>query len=138
MKQSTPWAATFGLIFLIGLIPISGCGDDGKSEPSTTDSPTQTTAPASEEPKIDPDTLARTSAIRDQGLWRINVTLPENLPDGAKVAAVTCTTKDESHTWEKWGQDAQIMFLLASDTIDYEVLVTDDKKRTYKTKASTQ
>ncbi|MFT7616472.1 MAG: hypothetical protein ACI97A_000094 [Planctomycetota bacterium] len=129
-------AAIIGLIAIgFTLTLLTACGDGPKSEVSTTNSPGSTTK-KEVVVEVDPAYLPKTTAIRDGESWRIHVTLPQALPDQAQVEQIICKTDDESHTQAFDPNVGPITFLLGINTNSYEVILIDDQKRSYQTKAT--
>ncbi len=111
---------------------IFACGDGSKNDEPQHQS-SQTELQKGQKTEIDPRFLPRSIAIRDDGSWRIHVTLPESLPQGAGAETITCKTAEESHTLTiDSAMKDPLEFALDGKTRSYELILSDSNKKTYR------
>ena len=130
---------TFGRTLLLLLVAVlaGSCGDS----PAKDDPQSNSGGPAPEqtaEKRVNTELLPKCTSLRDGDLWRVHVSLPASLPDGASISKIHAKSAGESFTVDYNENLGPIIFLFSMAKSEYEVAVEDDQGNFYPRKATFQ
>ena len=113
---------------------VGACGDSPNKEAGESGSE----GPRQESPteKTESAWKPRCTAIADSDSWRLHVTLPGPLPDGAEAALLRASSGEASIELELPGRPQPFTFQFPRSSSEYRVTIVDDRSRSFTREAS--